>query len=202
MRLFVTRPSPFARKAWAAVLELDLAEQVAIEELPARMPSVPKPDLEAVNPLSKVPALIAENGALIVDSAVIVAYLDSRAGGGRLIPAGEERWRALSLEALANGCMEAGIVIRVEQLKDEQHRLASEIETYSGKIARTLDHVEREPHWLGDAFNVGQLALACVLDWLVFRNLFAEPLAGRPRLAAWLEQVSRRPALVATRPSA
>lgn len=202
MRLFVTRPSPFARKAWAAVLELGLTEQVRIEELPARMPSVPKPDLEAVNPLSKVPALITEAGALVVDSAVILAYLDSLAGGGRLIPAGAERWRALSLEALANGCMEAGIVIRVEQMKDEQHRLASEIDTYTGKIARTLDLLEREPQWLEGNFNAGQLALACLLDWLVFRHLVAEPLAGRPRLAAWAVQVGQRPALVATRPSA
>ena len=39
MRLYVTKPSPYARKAWAAVLELGLQDQVAITQLPARMPT-------------------------------------------------------------------------------------------------------------------------------------------------------------------
>ena len=98
MRLYVTTPSPYARKAWAAVLELGLSERVEITELPARMPAVPKPDLDAVNPLGKVPALITDAGELIVDSPVIVAFLNELAGAG-LIPSGPERWRSLTAGA-------------------------------------------------------------------------------------------------------
>ena len=144
--------------------------------------------------------LVAADGRLIADSPVIVAYLDALAGG-RLIPSGEDKWRVLTLEALADGCMDAGFVLRMEQLKDEARRDPAEVAAYTAKIERTLDRIEKEPHWLAGDFNVGQLALACALDWIVFRGLVADPLDGRPRLRDWLAAARERPSLAATRPS-
>ena len=201
MRLLVTTASPYARKVRAAVIELGLEEQVAIEFVPIRTPKQAKPDVEALNPLGKIPALILADGSLIADSPVILAYLDAQAGGG-LIPSGEDKWQALTLEALADGIMDAGFVIRMEQLKDEASRDPAETEAYAGKIGHTLDRLDREPAWLEAPFNAGQLALACALDWLVFRNLVPDPLAGRPQLAAWHDKVRDRPSLAATSPSA
>lgn len=199
MRLYVTKPSPYARKAWAAVLELKLGDRVEIVELPARMPTVPKPDLDILNPLGKVPALVTDDGDLIADSPVILAYLDELAGS-RLIPAGPERWRVLTLQALADGCMDAGVVMRVESLKGEAHRDPAEIAAHSAKIERTLDMIEADPRWLPEGINVGSLALLCAIDWLIFRNLIPYPLIGRPHLAYAMAALSERPALVATRP--
>lgn len=201
MKLHVTRPSPYARKAWAAVHELGLLDRVEIVELPARMPAVVKPDLDAVNPLGKVPALITGAGDLLCDSPVIVAYLDSIAGN-RLIPAGAERWNALTLEALADGCMDAGVVVRIEDLKDDAVRDGPAVEAHQAKIRRTLDLVEADPRWPLAAFDAGALALACAIEWLGFRDILGEPLAGRPRLSAWLSEVRERPSLAATRPDA
>ncbi len=199
MRLLVTRPSPYARKCRAAILELGLSDRVAVDELPARLPAVPKPDLEAVNPLGKVPTLVREGAHPIVDSPVILAFLDALAGGGRLIPpAGEARWSALTLEAVADGMMDAGVVIRMEQLHDESRRRGEEVAAHQAKIARALDLLEREPPQA--PFHVGQLALVCAIDWLRFRQLCPDPLAGRPRLAAWHAALADRPALAATRP--
>ncbi|MDP8994517.1 MAG: glutathione S-transferase N-terminal domain-containing protein [Pseudomonadota bacterium] len=199
MRLFVTKPSPYARKAWAAVHELGLERRCEIVELPARMPTVPKPELDAVNPLGKVPTLVTDEGRFVVDSPVIVAYLDALAGG-RLIPAGDARWPVLTLESLADGCMDAGVVLRVEQLKQEERRDRDQVAAHEAKIARTLDLIEGDPAWLEGGLNAGQLALACAIDWLIFRALVADPLAGRPRLAAFAERVRARPAMAATRP--
>ena len=199
MRLYVTKPSPYARKAWAAALELGLRDRIEIVELPARMPTVPKPELEAVNPLGKVPALVTEKGELIADSPVILAYLDSL-GEGKLIPSGPERWRVLTLEALADGCIDAGVVLRVESLKDESRRDAAEIAAHEGKIHRTLDLIESEPRWLGEDLNAGTLALACAVDWFVFRDIIPDPLGGRPRIADLLDSLRDRPGLAATRP--
>jgi len=201
MRLLVTRASPYARKTRAAVLELGLADRVEVVELPVRLPQDTKPDVEAANPLGKIPVLVLGDGRPIADSPVIVAYLDSLAAGG-LIPAGEDRWRALTLEALADGCMDAGFVLRMEQLKDEAKRDAREVAAYQAKIARTLDRLEAEPHWLGRGFDVGQLALACAIDWMIFRGLVPDPLAERPRLAAAMAKLRQRPSLAATAPSA
>ena len=200
MKLLVTRASPYARKTRAAVIELGLDDRVEIVEVPIRLPKDSKPDVEAVNPLGKIPVLELDGGQLVADSPVIVAYLDALAGD-RLIPSGEGRWRVLTLEALADGCMDAGFVLRMEQLKDEARRDPAEVAAYTAKVTRTLDRLDQEPHWLADDFNVGQLALVCALEWIVFRALVADPLGGRPRLNAWLETARDRPSLAATRPS-
>lgn len=199
MRLYVTKPSPYARKAWAAVIELGLKDRVEIVELEARMPATPKPDLEPVNPLGKVPALVTDEGQLVLDSPVIVAFLDEVAGGG-LIPRGADRWRALTLEALADGCMDAGVVLRMESLKGEAYRNPAEIAAHQAKIERTLDMIEAEPRWLEGTMNVGTLALACALDWLIFRELIHYPLIGRPHLAHAMGEVAEHPSMSATRP--
>ena len=200
MRLIVTSASPYARKTRAAVVELGLEDRVEIVEVPIRLPKDSKPDVEAVNPLGKIPVLELRDGQLIADSPVIVAYLDDLAGGG-LIPEGADKWRVLTLEALADGCMDAGFVLRMEQLKAEERRDPAEVAAYTAKIERTLDRIEQEPHWLAGDFNIGQLALACALDWIVFRGLVADPLAGCPRLRDWLAATRERPSLAATRPS-
>ena len=201
LKLLVTRASPYARKARAAVIELGLEAQVEIVELPIRLPQDAKPDVEALNPLGKIPALILNDLTPILDSPVIVAYLNALAGGG-LIPEGADRWRVLTLEALADGCMDAGFVLRMEQLKEPSRRDPAEVGAYIAKIDRTLDRIEREPDWLTGDFNVGQLALACAIDWLIFRNLVPDPLASRTRLGEWLDRVRMRPALAATAPRA
>jgi glutathione S-transferase len=200
MRLYVTKPSPYARKAWAAVLELGLQERVEVVTLEARMPTTPKPDLEPLNPLGKVPALVTDDGQLILDSPVIVAFLDELAGG-RLIPSGPDRWRALTLEAVADGCMDAGVVLRLEGLKGEAYRSEADIGAHQAKIERTLDMLESEPHWLEGDLNVGTLALACAIDWLIFRQLIPYPLIGRPHLAHAVGKLADRPSLTATRPA-
>ncbi len=200
MRLYVTKPSPYARKAWAAAIELGLDRDIEIVELEARLAVTPKPDLEPINPLGKVPALVTDDGHLILDSPVIVAFLDEQAGGGGLIPRGADRWRALTLEALADGCMDAGVVLRLEGLKGEAYRSASDIAAHAAKIERTLDMLEAEPQWLQGGFNVGTLALACAIDWLIFRDLIPYPLIGRPHLAHAVGELAERPGLAATRP--
>ena len=201
MKLLVTTASPYARKTRAAVIELGLQDRIEEVRLAIRLPQDAKPDVEAVNPLGKIPALILDDGSAVIDSPVIVAYLDALAGN-RLIPAGSAKWRVLTLEALADGAMDAGFVLRMEQLKPEARRDPAEFTAYTGKIDRTLDLIEREPHWLEGDFNAGQLALACAIDWMIFRSLVADPLANRPRLRAWMEQVRRRPSLAETHPHA
>ncbi len=199
MKLLITKPSPFARKAWAAAIECGLEGRVELAFLEARLPTQPKPDLEPVNPLGKVPALVLEDGALLIDSRVIVAYFDALAGGGRMIATGPERWAELTLEALADGMMEAGIVLRLESVRPEAERRPEMIAEQLAKIARTLDVLEADPPAC-DRFHVGKLALICAIDWLSYRQLCPSPLGGRPGLAAIHRRWAERPCLAATAP--
>jgi glutathione S-transferase len=199
VKLLITKTSPFARKAWAASIELGLGDTVEPVFLEARLSMQAKPDLEPLNPLGKVPVLLLDDGQPLVDSRVIVAYLDALAGGGGLIAAGPERWGELMIEALADGMMEAGIVLRLETVRPEAERRPEMIAEHLAKIARTLDTLEADPPAC-DRFHVGKLALICAIDWLSYRQLCPQPLAGRPGLAAMHRQWAERACLVDTAP--
>ncbi len=202
MRLHTHPASPFGRKVLVAAHELGLAAEIRVEHRKVS-PVEPHPEVVADNPLGKLPTLVREDGTPLVDSRVICEYLDARAGGGRLHPEEPElRWRALMLQALADGMMEASILARYETvLRPEALRWPAWVEHQKLKVARTLDRIEQEAQDLDpEAVHIGLIALACALGYLDFR--FAEDgwRQGRPRLAAWFERYRMRPAMQATLP--
>src|SRR5689334_25361724 len=102
MKLHWSPRSPFVRKVMVAAHELGLAEKIECVRSLAAM-NKPNPAIMVDNPLSKIPALVLGDGTVLIDSAVIIEYLDSLAGGGRLLAKpGPLRWRALSRQALAD----------------------------------------------------------------------------------------------------
>jgi len=108
MKLYHSPPSPFSRKARivASVLGLDKRIELVVADT-----NNPDDALRGKNPLGKIPTLELDTGACVYDSAVIVACLDQLAGGGKVIPLdGEARIAALTLEALADGVMDACIL--------------------------------------------------------------------------------------------
>ncbi len=81
MKLTFSPASPFARKVRIAAIELGLIDK--IEFVPTTVvPGTPNDEYSNMYPLKKLPALILDNGEVIVDSYVIVEYLDELAGGG------------------------------------------------------------------------------------------------------------------------
>ncbi|HHS84345.1 MAG TPA: hypothetical protein ENK38_05385, partial [Gammaproteobacteria bacterium] len=96
MKLFYSKTSPYSRKVRLVIHEKGL--QQAITSVVCN-PFDEVPELEAANPLGKVPTLIMDDGASLYDSPVICAYLDTLTPD-RLIPeSGRERWNVLRWEA-------------------------------------------------------------------------------------------------------
>ena len=148
----------------------------------------------------KIPTLERDDGVCIYDSAVICAYLDELAGGGRVMPLEREaRYDVLTLEALADGIADASIL----QIYEKRMRAASEfsenwIAHQRGKVERALAALEGAPPAPGAA-DVGAVALACALGYLDLRFDGAWR-AGHPRLVAWLDSFAASvPAFDATR---
>jgi hypothetical protein len=100
--------SPFARKALVFAHEAGLADRIEVvhhETSPTARNAV----VFEENPLGKVPVLLREGLGPIFDSDVICAYLDTLHAGPSLIPAaGEARWRALQMQAVAQGSPRRG----------------------------------------------------------------------------------------------
>jgi glutathione S-transferase len=191
-----TAPSPFVRKVRMAASALGLADRIALS---AADTNDPEDTLRGQNPLGKIPALILETGEVIYDSAVIVEYLDSLAGGGRVVPAEPAaRFRALTRQALADGVMEAAILMRYEGLwREPAVRSERWLAYQSDKINRALEVSEAAaPENFAD---IGAIALACALGYLDLR-FEGTWRPGYPGLVAWLDAFAAvTPSFEATR---
>ncbi len=200
MKLFYSPASPFVRKVMVLLAEtgqLDAVEVVGATGTPIDPGTMPVDH----NPLGKIPALVTDSGAAIFDSRVICRYLDDRAGG-KLYPAGDALWPVLTLEALADGMLDAAILMVYEgRVRPEEIRYPAWVEGQWAKITRALDALEGP--WagqLGGALNMGQVAVACTLEYLDFRHGARDWRAARPKLAAWQKQFAQRESMLNTVP--
>jgi len=191
--------SPFVRKVMVAAHELGLVDRLTLRRTVAAM-TAPNPDLLPDNPLSKIPTLVLEDGAVLIDSGVICEYFDSIAGGGLIIPAaGPERFRELSRHALATGLLDVLILWRNERNKPPEAQTAAWLTGFEIKYHAALARLEREagpivPGPLG----LSWIALGCCLSYLDFRFADLGWRAGRPALAAWHDEFRARPSAIAT----
>jgi len=203
MKLHYTKASPFARKVIAAAQELNVFSRIELVEVTTpTIPTNSNPSLNLENPLAKIPVLETDHGERLYDSAVIAEYLDSLSTGHRLFPDNAtDRWRALKLQALADGAMDAGVLVRLESLRPETYRWPAWVDAQRSKVTRALRHLESHPQLLEGDFHIGHLALVCALEWLVFRQIVEDWRADNPRLTEWHRAAAERPSLVATRPA-
>jgi glutathione S-transferase len=194
-------PSPFGRKIKLALGILGLESEVTIEKAD---PTDVSDSLRQQNPLGKIPALIIEDGTVIYDSPVILEYLDARAGGGKIIPKDSRaRIRALTLQALCDGILDAGILLVYEsRWRPPEMAVAKWLDHQRGKVERAMAVLEASPPPLDAIPNVGQITLACVLGYgdLRFEGKWR---AGHPKLVQWLDAFAAKvPAFEKTRVTA
>ena len=193
--------SPCVRKVRIAASVLGLEPEIALEPADTMNASDP---VRRQNPLGKIPALLLEDGTVLFDSRVILDYLDHRAGGGRIVPSDAgARFAALRLQALADGLMDASVLLVYEgRFRPAERHEPKWLDHQSGKIARALAALEATPPALSTTPDVGQIALACALGYRDFR-FEGTWRREHPRLVAWLDRFAARvPAFAATAPPA
>jgi len=203
MRLFGSLASPFVRKARAAAIELELGDLDLVET--AVKPTQPNRRYGAdVNPVRRVPALETPDAGVLTDSALIVEYLDARAGGGRLIPAaGPERFRVLNRAAVASGATDALVLAMYEgALRPEPLRWTEWRVDQIDKAAAALDWFEEEIAAFPASPDAASLALGCLLGYARFRFPDLHWFEERHALRAWWEDHSTRPCFARTAPPA
>ena len=196
MKVYGFPLSPFVRKVVVALKEKGLD----IELVPSN-PQQPDEEFAAVSPFHKIPAFRDGNFA-IADSTAIVTYLDAKHPEPALLPAGPEaRARAVWFEEVADTVFTpAGAPIVLNRFLrpkvfgtegDEAAALAAE-----EALKRPLDYLEGElgqDGWLGDAFTIGDLSVACTIKTLGYTGWSIDS-ARYPKLAAWYDRVCGRAA--------
>ena len=185
MQLRSSPSSPFGRKVKMATYIFGFDTQVT----PVLTDTLDHNDsICEVNPLGKIPAL-EDGGAIYYDSRVIMEYLDAKAGGGKIIPAsGPARFEALTRAALMDGILDAAILVIYERrMRPEDKYVESVVERQRGKIIRGLEVIAaKNPSYSNGAMpDIGEIGLACVLDYLDFRKQ-VNWRDHAPNLASWL----------------
>lgn len=200
MQLFHSPTTPFGRKVMVALLETGLDGAVTV--IPATGTPVDPGTMPLDrNPLGKIPALVTDDGEAIYDSRVICRYVD-HLSGGRLYPAAPRLWQTLTLEATADGILDAAILVVYEsRIRPEEKRFSDWTDAQWAKVTRALDSLE--DRWMANLagpLDMGQIALACALGYLDFRHGARDWRAGRPELAVWEAEFARRASMMATVP--
>lgn len=198
MKLFHSGLSPFARKVLVCAHELGLAGRIEILGSAAH-PVTRDATILAHNPLGQVPTLVLDGGAALADSRVICEYLDA-AGGHRLFPADPaERWRALNEQSLADGLLDAALLIRYElTARPAETRSEAWIEGQTAKIDSVLGWFEAAAPGFGTRVDIGTIAVACAVGYLDARFADMGWRDRHPALAKWFAVFAERPSMTAT----
>ncbi|NWC46142.1 glutathione S-transferase family protein [Pseudomonas edaphica] len=202
MTLFHNPASPFVRKVRVLLIETGQQHRVALHGC---MPTPVNPDAQVVqdNPVGKIPALRLADGSVLHDSRVILDYFDHQHVGNPLIPRdGSARWRRLTLASMADGIMDAAVLVRYETaMRPAEKHWDQWLEEQRNKIHRTLAELESDAiAELASHFDIAAISVACALGYLDFRHPDLQWRASNPKLADWYAGVSQRPSMLETQP--
>ncbi|MGH1423683.1 MAG: glutathione S-transferase N-terminal domain-containing protein [Pseudooceanicola sp.] len=199
MKLFSSLTSPYARKIRVLIAEAGLNDQIE-EQFVKTTPAEPAPDLAAVNPLAKLPALVRDDGPAIYDSRVITRYLDS-VGNAGLYP-DARIWEVLTLEATADGILDSAVSMAYEtRIRPAEKVFDGWIDAQWSKVARGVKAVN--DRWMGHLsgpVDMGHISMACAIGYLDFRHDDRGWRNGCGALDDWYAAFSERPSMQATGP--
>ena len=201
MKLIGSLASPYVRKVRVVLAEKKLDCQFELENVWAADTTI-----QTLNPLGKVPCLIMEDGSSMIDSRVMVEYLDTLTPVCKLLPPnGRDRADVKCWEALADGVLDAAILVRLERTQrppelQSEAWVARQMSKVALGLASMAQRLGESPFCAGNHYTLADVAVGCALGWLSFR--FPEILwrDDHPNLAKLFDKLSERPSFKDTVP--
>ena len=196
MKLHWSPRSPFVRKVMIAAHEMGLADRF---EKVRSVAAATKPHAELMrdNPLSKIPAMVLDDGTPLFDSRVICEYLDGQHSGHKLFPADPAlRFTSLRRQALGDGMLDLLILWRGE--RERQHPSDVMIASFATRKDACLAALEKEADAIASSpFSIGHVAVGCALGYMDFRFAMFPWREKHPNIAAWHAKFNERPSVLA-----
>lgn len=204
MKLIGSTTSPYVRKVRVVMAEKKLDYRFVEDSVWADDSTI-----ATANPLGKVPCLVLDGGDAMFDSRVIVEYLDTLSPVGKLIPAsGRERAEVKTWEALADGLLDAAILVRLENTfagRTEAQRSQAWIDRQMDKVHASLKAMAQglgdKPFCSGIHLSLSDIAVGCALGWLEFRFPDIAWRTEYPNLAKLMDKLAQRASFVDTKPA-
>jgi glutathione S-transferase len=183
MKLIFSLTSPFVRKVRIAAIELGLIDK--IELVPV-----------TVAPGQANDQYMHDNGDVIIDSYVIVEYLDELAGG-KLIPAsGPARWKVKSDHHLLQGMLDSMLLCRYEKaVRPQGLQWQAWSDDHWNRAWQGMARFDKQADVLSRPLDIVQIALVCVLGYADFRFADCGWRKAYPNLDAFHEKMLARPSV-------
>lgn len=155
------------------------------------------PEFLAINPGAKIPALV-DGEAQLFESLAINLYVAQNYGQGGLWP-DDAKGQALCLQwtLFAATELEPPSAARLVEFifKSEAERSQDVLDDAAERIKAPLNTLETtldgQSYLTGETFNVADLNVACLVDYLVRTNF---DLSAWPKVEAWVTKCLSRPA--------
>ncbi|MFZ5617241.1 MAG: glutathione S-transferase family protein [Pseudomonadota bacterium] len=201
MKLYGSLTSPFVRAVRIAAIELGLESQIDFAPTVVR-PTQPNRDYGAsVNPLRRVPALETDDGQIFIDSRVIVEFLNNAAKGDIVPKGAPARIACFNRHAVFSGATEALVSAMYEQRVRPEGKLWPEWSADQiDKAHAALDWAEQRFNDMPPGFDLGHIALVCLIGYAQLRFPEIDWFKGRPVTKAFYDAASARRSVVGTAP--
>jgi glutathione S-transferase len=147
-------------------------------------------EVQKINPLLRVPALILEAGEVLVDSGAIIDHLDEMAGPARALTPrhGPERRKVQTAVAIAAGTAEKVVQAFFEKMNHEpKARNAAWEKRMAQQITHALAWLEHEcgtPWFFDSHLSQADVTTACMIMHLKLRLPELFPATKYPKLHA------------------
>ena len=156
--------------------------------------------MRATNPLGRIPSLVLDDGAVLVDSGAILDWIDQTVGPERALvpPAGPARVRALQRIALASGVIDKLGAFNYERL------MRPAALRWPEWMARCLVQAEcalaalDRAEWSGP-LDQAQITTGCAIGYIRLSASDVVPGGRYPALDALMARLEARPEFAATK---
>jgi glutathione S-transferase len=201
VKLYGSLTSPFVRAVRIAAIELGLDDQIAFVPTLVRPTEPNRAFGDRVNPLRRVPALETDDGLVLLDSRVIIEFLN-KAAKGAIVPKGAgPRIACFNRHAVVAGATEALVLAMYEsRLRPCDLRWRQWSADQTDKAGAALDWVEARIDDFADGFDLAGIALVCLVGYAQFRFGDVDWLAARPAVARFCAAARERRSVAATEP--
>ncbi|CAI8737145.1 glutathione S-transferase [Pseudomonas sp. IT-P294] len=160
---------------------------------------------QQINPVVKAPTLVLDDGEVLIDSTLIIDYLEALAGPGKSLMPGDlkQRLRTLRLIGLGLAACEKSVQLYYERnLRPADIQYQPWVERVEGQLAAAYSSLEREleKQPLGNGALIGQDGITLAVAWS-FTNLVVPDQVDAeqfPRIAEFTAQAEKLEAFIST----
>ncbi|MGE7957317.1 glutathione S-transferase [Pseudomonas sp. NPDC089530] len=198
MKLIGMLDSPYVRRVAITLKRLDLPfehESLSVFRTFEQF--------QRINPVVKAPTLVCDDGTVLMDSSLIIDYLEAVAGRSLLPTAPQARAHDLRLIGLALAACEKSVQIYYEyQLRPAEKRHEPWLERISGQLVAAYEALESEleKRPLATDGSIDQAGISLAVAWSFTQLVVSEHLDATqfPRVKAFAEYAERLDLFVST----